>query len=64
STGAQISPEGPIRNAWASQGWENGPLGYPTTGVYSTGGGATAQNFQAGRIDWNSTTGARISSAG
>jgi len=63
STGAQISPEGPIRNAWASQGWENGPLGYPTSGVYSTGGGATAQNFQGGRIDWTSTTGARISTA-
>ncbi|MHA7303504.1 LGFP repeat-containing protein, partial [Pseudarthrobacter sp. MDT1-22] len=62
STGAQISPNGPIRNAWAAQGWETGLLGYPTTGVFSIGGQSTAQNFQGGRIDWSPTTGAKITS--
>jgi GH25 family lysozyme M1 (1,4-beta-N-acetylmuramidase) len=60
TTGAQLSPNGPIRSAWGSQGWESGPLGYPTTGVFSTVGGATAQNFQGGRIDWSPTGGTKI----
>ncbi|WP_224047027.1 M43 family zinc metalloprotease [Arthrobacter sp. NicSoilB4] len=59
TTGAQLSPNGPIRNAWGAQGWESGPLGYPTTGVYSTGNGNLAQNFQGGRIDWSSTAGVK-----
>ncbi|WP_426938592.1 GH25 family lysozyme [Pseudarthrobacter sp. S3] len=61
TTGAQLSPNGPIRSAWAAQAWESGPLGYPTTGVYSTVGGGNAQNFQGGRIDWSPTSGTRIS---
>ncbi|WP_344000316.1 GH25 family lysozyme [Pseudarthrobacter sulfonivorans] len=60
ATGAQLSPNGPIRSAWASQGWESGPLGYPTTGVFSTVGGGNAQSFQGGRIDWSPTGGTRI----
>ena len=49
-TGAQIN-KGAIRASYASQGWENGWLGYPVTGEFSFGGG-TAQDFQGGRISW------------
>ncbi|WP_400158712.1 GH25 family lysozyme [Arthrobacter sp. BPSS-3] len=59
TTGAQLSPNGPIRNAWAAQGWETGPLGYPTSGQYPTANGNTAQNFQGGRIDSSPTTGTK-----
>ena len=59
ATGAHISA-GAIRDAWAAQGWESGPLGYPTTGVFSTVGGGNAQSFQGGRIDWSPTGGTRI----
>ncbi|MFJ5859688.1 GH25 family lysozyme, partial [Pseudarthrobacter oxydans] len=64
STGAQISPEGPIRNAWASQGWENGPLGYPTTAVRTAANGAQSQGYQKGAIYWTASTGAQISPEG
>ncbi|MEO3933832.1 hypothetical protein WMO79_13625 [Micrococcaceae bacterium Sec7.4] len=59
ATGARIS-SGPIRAAWGAQGWENGPLGYPVTDEYQTVGGASAQNYQGGRIEWSSTAGAGI----
>ncbi|MBP1135130.1 uncharacterized protein with LGFP repeats [Arthrobacter sp. PvP023] len=55
-TGAQIN-RGAIRTAYASQGWENGWLGYPVTGEYPSGGG-TAQDFQGGRISWTPGGGA------
>lgn len=55
ATGAQISIGG-IRSIWASVGFENGPLGYPTTGELATAGGVY-QNYQGGVITWFSTGG-------
>jgi hypothetical protein len=52
STGGFVS-RGGIRSLWASTGYENGRLGYPTSNEYSTGlGGAVAQNYQGGVIHW------------
>lgn len=53
TTGARIVTGG-IRSTWVSLGSERGRLGYPTTGEYSAGGGAYAQDFQGGRITWRS----------
>lgn len=33
-TSGPMMVRGPIRNAWAKQGWEAGPLGYPVTDEY------------------------------
>jgi uncharacterized protein with LGFP repeats/L,D-peptidoglycan transpeptidase YkuD (ErfK/YbiS/YcfS/YnhG family) len=45
--------------AWASQGFEAGGLGYPTSAEYVTAGGVM-QDFQGGKIAWSPSTGARI----
>ncbi|WP_427174754.1 LGFP repeat-containing protein [Arthrobacter sp. 92] len=50
---------GAIRTAYASQGWENGRLGYPTTNEYASGAGV-AQDYQGGRITWSAGTGTAI----
>jgi uncharacterized protein with LGFP repeats len=64
ATGAQITSGG-IRNAWASQGWENGYLGYPLTGtVCGLRNGGCGQAFQGGSIHWSPATGAQITSGG
>ncbi|MDQ6738904.1 MAG: CAP domain-containing protein [Actinomycetota bacterium] len=60
ATGARISIGG-IRKTWASTGFENGRLGYPTTNEYSIGRGNVAQDYQGGRISWTHGTGASIS---
>ena len=53
STGAFISMGG-IRTLWASTGFENGRLGYPTSNEYVTGpGGQVAQNYQGGTVKWS-----------
>lgn len=47
---------GSIRNQWASLGWENGSLGFPTSDEhdYSDGTGSFRRNdFQNGAILWN-----------
>ncbi|MDQ4503240.1 GH25 family lysozyme [Sinomonas sp. ASV322] len=65
ATGAQLSPNGPIRTAWAQTGFDAGPLGYPTTGI--VGGlinGGTYQNYQNGAIIWSQATGAQVSPNG
>ncbi|GAB3283306.1 hypothetical protein GCM10027449_26190 [Sinomonas notoginsengisoli] len=62
STGAQLSLNGPIRDAWGASGFEGGPLGYPTTGII--GGlvnGGTYQSYQNGAIIYSPATGAQIS---
>lgn len=61
ATGAHISV-GVTRNAWASQGFENGPLGYPVSDVV-TGlkDGGTYQLYQGGAIMWSPATGAHVS---
>ncbi len=57
STGAHVLT-GAVQNAWIGQGWEAGPLGYPTTdlicGMRSSGCG---QVFQGGRIYSTPSTG-------
>ena len=50
---------GTIRDRWAALGWENGPLGYPTTGeIFGLRAGGCGQVFQGGTIYWNPATGA------
>jgi uncharacterized protein with LGFP repeats len=66
ATGAQ-EIHGAIRDKWAAQGWERGPLGYPTswendTNPYGTGmyGDGRYSRFQNGQIVWSPATGAHI----
>jgi uncharacterized protein with LGFP repeats len=49
---------GAIRTAWAAQGWETGPLGYPT-GNEACSSGICTQRFQGGAMVWSAGTGAR-----
>ena len=61
ATGAHLSL-GPIRDRWASAGFENGRLGYPTTDVvYGLRDGGAYQNYQGGAIIWTPAYGARLS---
>ncbi|MGX9900415.1 LGFP repeat-containing protein [Arthrobacter sp. SA17] len=62
TTGAQTSPNGPIRTAWQQTGYETGRLGYPTSPVVCglTNNGCY-QNYQNGAIIWSPTTGAQTS---
>ncbi len=55
-TGAHISI-GAIRSAWAATGYENGPLGYPTSDELATTTGVY-QLFEGGAIYWTSSTNA------
>ncbi len=50
---------GAIRDQWAAQGWENGPLGFPVTDEYMENGGYV-QHFQNGTLTWNVGTQADI----
>ncbi|WP_427007300.1 hypothetical protein [Pseudarthrobacter sp. H2] len=59
STGAHPTA-GAIRIAWASTGFLNGRLGYPTSDEHPIGGGSVAQNYQGGQISWSPVTGTRI----
>ncbi|MGM7778281.1 polysaccharide deacetylase family protein [Arthrobacter sp. KNU-44] len=59
ATGAHIT-RAAIDAAWASQGWENGRLGYPTSEEYASAGGSITQNYQGGLITWSPTRGATI----
>jgi uncharacterized protein with LGFP repeats len=50
---------GLIRDKWASMGWENSVLGFPTTDETSVGGGrGRANTFESGVISWTPNTGA------
>ncbi|MBP1135132.1 subtilisin family serine protease [Arthrobacter sp. PvP023] len=63
-TGAHVNT-GAIRTAYASQGWENGFLGYPTTDeVRGLRDGGVYQSFQDGTIYWSPATGAHINAGG
>ncbi|WP_373427568.1 GH25 family lysozyme [Arthrobacter sp. B3I9] len=65
TTGAQLSPKGPIRTLWQQNRFETGPLAYPTSAVVCglTKGGCY-QNYQNGAIIWSPTTGAQLSPNG
>lgn len=47
---------GAIRDKWASLGWENSSLGFPTSDEYAIPGGRRS-NFQGGTITYNSSNG-------
>ncbi|MCF6514561.1 hypothetical protein E9564_22800, partial [Blastococcus sp. MG754427] len=50
---------GPIYDTWATLGWENSHLGFPTTNQTSTPDVDGAYNhFQGGSIYWSPDTGA------
>ena len=55
TTGAH-SVQGAIRDSWAAQGWETGPLGYPTSDEYTVPGGRQS-DFQGGSLFWDASTG-------
>ncbi|WP_034511181.1 N-acetylmuramoyl-L-alanine amidase [Blastococcus sp. URHD0036] len=57
ATGAHVL-RGPIRDKWASLGWERSSLGYPTTDVTPLAGGGLFAHFQNGSIYWSPATGA------
>ncbi len=64
-TGAQISLFGPIRDRYATLGFENGMLGYPASGQYcGLARGGCYQMFQTGAILWSPATGAQPSTFG
>lgn len=61
STGAQPSLSGPIRTAWQQSGFENGPLGYPTSAQFcGLRNGGCFQNFEGGSVLWSPGTGAQL----
>ncbi|MEV5541614.1 PQQ-dependent sugar dehydrogenase [Saccharopolyspora shandongensis] len=51
---------GAIRQSWAANGWEQGPLGYPTTDEVTTPDGVGRYNHfsKAGSVYWSPGTGA------
>jgi len=57
STGAH-EVQGLIRDKWASLGWEQSYLGYPTSDEHDCVNGARCSNFQNGYIVWSASTGA------
>ena len=59
ATGA-FSVHGPIRDRWASLGWERSALGYPVSDEGDLAGGGRVGTFQHGRICWTATTGAWV----
>jgi uncharacterized protein with LGFP repeats len=63
ATGAHVV-RGVVRDKWASLGWENSWLGYPTTDLAATpNGSGQFQHFQNGSIYWSSATGAHTVAA-
>ena len=58
ATGTQLSIGG-IRNIWAGTGYENGVLGYPSSGEIPANGGVY-QAYQGGFITWLPGTGGRF----
>jgi uncharacterized protein with LGFP repeats len=50
---------GAIRDAWAQQGWERGPLGYPTSDEHQDGKYRRV-NFERGYIRWAPDTGIEL----
>lgn len=52
---------GVTRAKWASTGYENGILGYPTSDEIPMTRGAIGQAYQNGSIYWGGTTGAHLS---
>jgi hypothetical protein len=55
STGAH-EVHGAISGAWAAQGWERGPLGYPISDEFTVGGGRQS-SFAGGFLRYTAATG-------
>jgi len=51
---------GPIRDKWASMGWERSPLGYPISDERGRGNGERYSRFQRGDINWTELGGAVV----
>lgn len=66
TTGAHVVI-GAIRDQWARDGWERGPLGYPLTDELvtpGTDGRGRHSDFQGGTIVWTPESGARVQLSG
>jgi uncharacterized protein with LGFP repeats len=64
ATGAHVSVGG-IRAMWATTGYENGYLGYPTSNeIGGLKNGGVAQIYQGGVVYWSPATGAYVSTGG
>ncbi len=50
---------GAIRATWASMGWENSALGFPTSDEYAIPGGRRS-DFQGGSLTWTPTGGVHL----
>ncbi len=62
NSNAQASLNGPIRSNWGAQGFENGPLGYPTSGkICGLKDSGCYQMFQGGAINWSPNSNAQTS---
>ena len=60
TTGAHVVL-GAIRTTYAKQGWENGRLGYPTTGeLCGLRSSGCFQRFQGGSVYWSPASGAHV----
>lgn|GEM_PF-3087286 len=59
NTGAHET-HGAIREFWAQQGWEQGPLGYPMSDELSTSGGGRYSIFEGGVVYWHPEKGAEM----
>jgi hypothetical protein len=55
TNGARVV-RGSIRAAWAAQGWETGPLGFPTSDEFATATGARS-DFSGGSLVFHAPTG-------
>jgi uncharacterized protein with LGFP repeats/peptidoglycan/xylan/chitin deacetylase (PgdA/CDA1 family) len=62
ATGAH-EVRGAIRDAWSAQGWEQGPLGFPTSDEH-TSAGVQRSDFQRGFITWTPQDGAVVTVTG
>jgi len=60
SAGGVHAVRGPIRDAWAAQGWETGTLGYPVGD--QAGSGVVSQRFQGGTLTYDPASGRTVRS--
>ena len=50
TTGAHFVEHSPIFSQYQTQGFERGPLGYPTSEAYPNPDGTISQHFQGGTL--------------
>ncbi|WP_409330486.1 N-acetylmuramoyl-L-alanine amidase [Trujillonella humicola] len=59
TAGEAFLVKGAIRERWAAQNWENGPLGYPVSDEVCVPGGCF-NRFQGGAVLWSPAGGVRV----